>query len=197
MRLITESIHTNLTEGTFGEEVGFAYDIEISELEDMFSEELCKIFGIPEDKGSWFSYGKFELHRGTSWTDSNPWMRVEVQNIDDIAEAVFKKSPDKYPTMNKLDSTGDLVSYSSEINIGGSGQGFYNVDTYLDMFAHHLVYEDMTDEEIKELDEKMSKEEKELAEEIDKTVKDNYNQLLQVMLDYEYIDEDEEDMEEE
>ena len=197
MRRITESIHTNLTEGTFGEEVGFTYDIEISELEDMFSEELCSIFGIPEDKGSWFSYGKFELHRGTSWTDSNPWMRVEVQNIDDIAEAVFKKSPDKYPTMNKLDSTGDLVSYSSEINIGGSGQGFYNVDTYLDMFAHHLVYEDMTDEEVKELDEKMSKEEKELAEEIDKTVKDNYNQLLQVMLDYEYIDEDEEDMEEE
>ena len=198
MRLIdkslTESIYSKLNEGTFGEEVGFSDEISIDELEENFSLVLCKIFNIPEDKADWFKYNKFELHRGMSWTDSSAWMLVDIESIDAIVESVYKKEPSKYPVTNKLSETDDLVIESGGIEIGqtnGYGQ-FKNIRTYMTLSIHYAKYDELEEAEAKDLESKLQEEENKLDEEISSIIKEHYDELLNVMLDYEYQDYEEE-----
>ena len=190
----------SLKEGTFGEEVGFDEYASIDEMEYNFAHDLLEYLGTSVDYASWVDFNKFELHRGTSWVDDNAWMRVDLEIPDNTVYEIINQHKDQYPTASELGD--DLSIYSTGIEIGGAGKGFYNVRTYTTFEPHYSWYYDENGENkdravTKAVEDKLSAEEDVLCEYIDKIVTEHYKDLLQIMLDNEYYDEDYEEEEDE
>jgi hypothetical protein len=183
----------SLKEGTFGEEVGFDEYASIDEMEYNFAHDLLEYLGTSVDYASWVDFNKFELHRGTSWVDDNAWMRVDLEIPDNTVYEIINQHKDQYPTASELGD--DLSIYSTGIEIGGAGKGFYNVRTYTTFEPHYSWYYDENGENkdravTKAVEDKLSAEEDVLCEYIDKIVTEHYKDLLQIMLDNEYYDEE-------
>ncbi len=176
----------NLREGSFGDEVGFVDEASIDYMEDTFTSKLYSFFGMePSDS----SFNKFELHSGTSWTDDNPWMLVELEDIGDIIEKVIQEGKDKYPISYKTMQTNDLVIYSSGLEIGRNhgNRSYFDVVCYMTLDRHYLTYQERSEDQNKAIDKQISEEETKIGDYIASVVKEHYQELLDIMLDYEYV----------
>ena len=189
---LTESVYRRvIKEGSFGDEVGFSYYASIDEMEDEFTSKLYSFFGM---EPSSLSFSKFELHRGTSWTDDNPWMLVELEGIDDIVEKVIQEGKDKYPKCYETMQTDDLVIYSSGLEIGRNhgNRSYYDVVCYTTLDRHYLTYQERSEEQNKAIDKQISDEEDKISAYIASVVKEHYKELLGIMLDNEGTEDEEE-----
>ena len=197
MRLLNksraETIYTKLTEGSFGDEVGFAEYADLEVMEENFISLLLSRLGVDEKYSQYTTFNRFELHRGTSWTDSNPWMLVDLELDDSIIFDIIENNRKEYPVSFKLDTAGDLTSYSSGIEIGRTSgmSGYYDVRAYITLEPHYSFYNDNENSyKIKEAEKAVEAEGNKVAAYIEKVVKDNYQELLNIMLENEYVDED-------
>lgn len=189
---LTESVYRRvIKEGSFGDEVGFSYYASIDDMEDEFTSKLYSFFGM---EPSSISFIKFELHRGTSWTDDNPWMLVELEGIDDIVEKVIQEGKDKYPKCYETMQTDDLVIYSSGLELGRNhgNRDYYDVVCYTTLDRHYLTYQERSEEQNKSIDKQISEEEAKISAYIASVVKEHYKELLGIMLDNEGTEDEEE-----
>lgn len=190
---LTESIYNNLVEGSFGDEVGFAEDADIELMQDEFAKKLISLLGVSENLAQYITFNKFQLHRGTSWTDSNAWMLVEMELDDSIIFELIEKDRNLCPTAYQLDSSDDLTSYTNTVEIGRTNgmSSYYDVNTYVLLEPHYSFYEERNSYKAKEVEKTLEQEAQTLESYISKTIKDNYQELLNIMLDNEYVEEDE------
>lgn len=190
---LTESIYNSiLNEGSFGDEVGFGEFSSIDEMEEEFTNKLYSFFGKePSD----LNFSRFELHRGTSWTDSNPWMLVEATGLDDIFEdIIIEKGKAEYPNLYNLYQEDGLVFYETGLEMGRNhgDRNYFDVVVYNTTDIHYLTYEEMSSDQAKALEKKVDEETNRICAYMEGIIKEHYQELLDIMLDNEYIDEDDE-----
>ncbi len=122
MRLIektfTSDLYNSLSEGSFGDEVGFDEFASIDEMEDLFANKVCEIIGVDKSNADYFKFNRFELHRGTSWTDSSPWMLIDAELPNGVIFDLVTNKKEDYPTCAALDRGNLLNPYSCGLEIG-------------------------------------------------------------------------------
>lgn len=200
MRLIkksvTENIYNTLTEGSFGDEVGFAEDADIEAMKDEFASKVVTMLGLQDYIADYITFDRFELHRGTSWTDSNPWMLVTMELPDDAVFELVEKDKVSYATAYQLNTNQDLTSYNCSIDIGRTSgrSSYFDVLCSLTMEPHYSYYSDLTEDQAKAIESDLAVETSSMEGNIVEVIKANYNDLLNIMLDNEYYED--EDLEE-
>ena len=195
MRLInkslTESLYTNLKvsknkktlkEGSFGEEVGFMWDADVDAMKLDFAKRICSYLGIKDDDAEYFKFNTFELHRGTSWVDSNPWMAVEIELPYYIVLSIIEANARICPLANKLNRS-DYLNYWSDggIDIGRTSgtKSFKEVYAYFDFEESLSSYDkSITDEEVKFMDKNLEEEEEKLGKYVADVIKEHYKLII-------------------
>ncbi len=196
MRLIektfTSDLYNSLSEGSFGDEVGFDEFASIDEMEDLFANKVCEIIGVDKSNADYFKFNRFELHRGTSWTDSSPWMLIDAELPNGVIFDLVTNKKEDYPTCAALDRGNLLNPYSCGLEIGrlAGDRSYKDVNFYATIDINYSWYSDHTEEDAKKMEEQVNKETSKLEYNVSNLIKNSYDDLLNILLENEYQDEE-------
>ena len=122
-------------------------------------------------------------------------MLVEATGLDDIFEDIIvEKGKSEYPNLYNLYQEDGIVIYETGLEVGRNhgDRNYFDVVVYNTTDIHYLTYEEMSSDQGKELEKKVDEESNRICAYMEGIIKEHYQELLDIMLNNEYIDEDDE-----